>query len=157
MQHTLDDRNRRLHNTIIIGTIEEIDWKNYKFKLRRGNIVSKWLDWPSSQSNNYRYNPSLKIGQQLLLASPSGDFNNAAMIGQLWRPKFNEAFAPPDVPEADRPTTELIVFEDGTEIRYDAKEETISIKTGFKIEVKTDKEIKFECPEGFTVNGIKLA
>ncbi|WP_249963569.1 hypothetical protein [Histophilus somni] len=141
MQHTLDDRNRRLHNTNAIGTVEAIDWQNYKLKIRRGNIVSKWLDWPAVQTNNMRYNPTLKEGQQLVLSLPSGDLNNACVVGGLWRPKHHAEFSPPDVPEADRPTTELLHFADGTQIRYDAQKQEISLTTGFKVVLNVDNEV----------------
>ena len=126
----LEDR-RQLHNTIIIATVEKLDWDKRKFRAKRGEILTNWLPMPAFMTNNFKYWYPLREGAQIVMNAVSGDLNTASVVGMLWS---NEHKAP-DVPVSDRPTTELMEFDDGSEIRYDAIKQEITIDTPCDINI----------------------
>ncbi|WP_072281631.1 phage baseplate assembly protein V [Rappaport israeli] len=144
------DSKRRLHNTILIATVDKIDWEHRKFRARRGDILTGWLPMPAKITNNYKYWYPLRKKAQILLACMSGDLNTASVVGMLW----SDDVKAPDIPIDERQTTELIEFEDGTEIRYDAKRKTITIDTPCDLTIKA-KTISLQS-DALTHNGINI-
>lgn len=128
--NNLDDR-RRMHNSIIIATVEKLDWDKRKFRAKRGEILTNWLPMPAFMTNNFKYWYPLRKDAQILMNAVSGDLNTASVVGMLW----SDTHKAPDVPVSDRPTTELLEFEDGTEIRYDAVTQIITIDTPCDINI----------------------
>lgn len=135
MDFGIADNRRRLHKTTVIATVSEIDWQKYKFRAKAGDILTNWLPMPAEITHNYKRWYPLREGAQVILSVMSGDLNTSSLVGMLW----SDDVPVPDIPVADRPTTELIQFEDGTEIRYDQKKQLLNIATpnDLVIEAKT--------------------
>ncbi|CAM3041774.1 phage baseplate assembly protein V [Dichelobacter nodosus] len=131
---TFNDDCRRLHNSIVIATVEKIDWEKRKFRARRGEILTNWLEMPAMITANFKYWYPLRKNAQIVMVSPSGDLNTACVIGML----CDDNIPAPEIPIEDRETTELIEFVDGTKIKYDRKTETLELETpcSFKIKAK---------------------
>lgn len=119
----LEDR-RRLHNSIIIATIDEIDWEKYEMRVRRGDIITGWLKFPGIISNTYRYHQPIKEGMQVVMACASGDLNGASVVGVLW----SDDVPPPTLPVDKRAVTELAQFDDGSFVKYDKDTGTLEIE-----------------------------
>ncbi|MGP5360533.1 phage baseplate assembly protein V [Psychrobacter celer] len=128
--NNLEDR-RRLHNSVLIATVEKLDWDKRKFRAKRGEILTNWLPMPAFMTNNFKYWYPLRKGCQIVMNAVSGDLNTASVVGMLW----SDDHKAPEVPISDRPTTELLQFEDGTEIRYDAIAQVIVIDTPCDINI----------------------
>ncbi|MFZ2843379.1 phage baseplate assembly protein V [Psychrobacter sp.] len=122
--NNLEDR-RRLHNSVLIATVEKLDWDKRKFRAKRGEILTNWLPMPAFMTNNLKYWYPLRKGCQIVMNAVSGDLNTASVVGMLW----SDDHKAPEVPISDRPTTELLEFDDGSEIRYDAKKQIMLIDT----------------------------
>lgn len=118
-----EDR-RRLHNSIIIATVCEIDWETYQFRVQRGEIITGWLKFPAIISNTYRYYQPIKIGTQVVMVSASGDLNGASTVGILW----SDELPAPALPIEKRPQVELVQFDDGGFIKYDKNTGTLELQ-----------------------------
>lgn len=125
-----EDR-RRLHNSILIATVEKLDWEKRKFRAKRGEILTNWLPMPAFMTNNFKYWYPLRKDCQIVMTAVSGDLNTASVVGMLW----SDDHKAPEILVADRPTTELLEFDDGTEIRYDAVAQMITIDTPCDIDI----------------------
>lgn len=148
--NNLEDR-RRLHNSILIATVENIDWEKRKFRAKRGEILTNWLPMPAFMTNNFKYWYPIRQGCQIVMNAVSGDLNTASVVGMLW----SDDHKAPEIPIDDRPTTELLEFEDGSEIRYDRKQQVMLIDTPCDVNI-TAKNINLTA-ENIILNADNIA
>lgn len=121
MSQQISDIERRLANLASYGTIAAVDHAKGLVRVDVNGRMSGWLPQPQSIGNNYRAFSPLRIGQQVVLACPSGDPANGVIVQSL----NSDALPPPgDAGDVDR-----MVFNDGTVIGYDsgAKDFTIDV------------------------------
>ncbi len=138
MSFEQSDQKRRLHNIIRTGTIADVDYQNWRIKIKTGGITSAWLPHPAEVGNNYiRWSP-LKIGQQVRLACPSGDINNAFVIAH----DYDANHAPPSTAT----DTDIIQFTDGSKIEKTAT--TLTIHSAGDLNLTADGNI--------TINGARV-
>jgi len=114
--------DRRLNNLLMVGTVLAVDHAARKLRVEIGEIRTAWLNWPAEMGRNYRRWRPLRAGQQLLLASPSGDPAQAVIAGML----YTAALPPP----SDNPDLDLVEFEDGARIQYDSAAHEFIAETG---------------------------
>lgn len=134
------ETKRRMHNSIIIAEISEINWEKYEMRVKRGEITTGWLKFPAIISNTYRYYQPIRQGMQVVMTSASGDLNGASVVGVLWKTDM----PPPALPVGKRPVTELVEFDDGGFIKYDKDTGTLEVEmTNGDIKLKA-KNIKIE-------------
>lgn len=137
------ETKRRMHNSIIIAEISEINWEKYEMRVKRGEITTGWLKFPAIISNTYRYYQPIRQGMQVVMTSASGDLNGASVVGVLWKADM----PPPALPVGKRPVTELVEFDDGSFIKYDKDTGTLEVlMTKGDIKLKA-KNIKIEAEE----------
>ena len=103
---------RRLANIVKIGVIQEANHADKKLRIAMGNTQTAWLPWPAEIGNNFIQWRPLRVGQQVVLVAPSGELNQAVIVGQLYGGGI-------DAPSTDA-QQDLIQFEDGTQIEYDS-------------------------------------
>jgi phage baseplate assembly protein V len=103
---------RRLANLIRIGVIQETNHADKKLRVSMGNTHTAWLPWPAEIGNNFIQWRPLRVGQQVIVIAPSGELNQAVIVGQLYGGGI-------DAPSTDA-QKDLIQFEDGTQIEYDS-------------------------------------
>lgn len=115
----LRDLERRLNNLLMVGTILEVDHAARKLRVEIGEIRTAWLNWPTEMGRNYRRWRPLRVGQQVVLSSPSGDPAQAVITGML----YSSALPRP----SDNPDLDLVEFEDGTRFQYDSAAHVIKI------------------------------
>lgn len=114
------DNIRSSENGVRIATIKELDEAKLKLKVWLEGFGSAWLDWPAEIGRNFiRWRP-LRKGQQVVLASPSGDYALSVIVGMLYHDKMDSPSNDPDI--------DLIQFENGDFIRHDMKTGTFRIK-----------------------------
>ncbi|WP_280565030.1 phage baseplate assembly protein V [Chromohalobacter sp. 48-RD10] len=128
----LQELERRLNNLLMVGTILEVDHAARKLRVEVGAIRTAWLDWPVEIGRNFRRWRPLRQGQQVVLASPSGDPAQAVISGMLYSAALP---APSDSPDLD-----LVEFEDGARFQYDsAAHESIAETGGSRITMDRDR------------------
>ncbi|QUS59205.1 phage baseplate assembly protein V [Pseudovibrio brasiliensis] len=116
----LSDVERRLSQTVVYGVVEQADYKNGKYRVRSGEILSNWLPMRQMRAGAVRSWEPLHEGEQVVLAAPSGDLAQAAILGSI------ASEAAPAV--GDKPEITKTVFEDGTVIEHDDKNKTTVVK-----------------------------
>ncbi len=118
----LAELERRLANIVKIGVIQEANHADKKLRVAMGETQTAWLPWPAEIGNNFiRWRP-LRVGQQVVLVAPSGELNQAVIVGQLYGGGFE---AP-----ADDETLDLIQFDDGTKLQYDSSAHCLTAEVG---------------------------
>ncbi len=87
-----------------------------------GETHTAWLPWPSEIGNNFIRWWTLRVGQQVVLVSPSCELNKAAIVGHLYGGGFE---AP-----ADDETLDLIQFDDSTKLQNDSSAHCLTVGLG---------------------------
>ena len=132
----LQDLERRLNNQAMIGTILEVDHAARKLRVEIGEIRTAWINWPTEMGRNYRRWRPLRKGQQVVLASPSGDPAQAVITGML----YSSALSAP----SDNPDLDITEFEDGTRTEYDSAAHVIKIHCVGDIVIENANSITIE-------------
>ena len=110
---------RRLEQIICLGTLVKVYPETREIQVAIGNITTGKLPWPAEVGQNYlRWRP-LRVGTQVVLACPSGDWQQAQVVGMLYT----------DVLKPDNSDAHLdsITFDDGTQITYDSQQHALSV------------------------------
>lgn len=94
-QQQVPDMERRVADMIRIGTISEVDYSDPKAPRVRVKYGAKnytdWLPWTAKRAGRARTWEPLKVGEQVIFASPSGDMAQGVVIGSI---NFNDRPAP---------------------------------------------------------------
>lgn len=117
--YRIAELERLLNNLILIGTISEVDHPARKLRVKAGDLHTAWLDWPAEIGRNFVAWRPLRVGTQVILASPGGDTTQAKVVGVLYT---NNIDAPSPDPEID-----LVQFEDGNLVKHDRSSGQITI------------------------------
>lgn len=134
--YRMSETERRLNQSITIGSISEVDHQAKKIRVEIGSILTAWLPWPTEMGRNYRRWRPLRKGQQVVLAAPSGDLAQAVVIGMLY------SSALPSVDE--NPDLDVTEFEDGTRFQYDSAAHVIKIHCVGDIVIENAKSITIQ-------------
>jgi len=110
------DLERRLANLIRFGTIEQLDEAKALARVRCGDILTDWLSWRTNRAGPDRDWWALEPGEQVILLAPSGELNQAVIVGSINRDLFS---AP-----GNRKTLHRIQYQDGTTKDYDREAST---------------------------------
>lgn len=79
------DMERRVADMIRLGTVAETDYSDPRaprVKVKYGKNTTGWLPWTQRAGRARTWAP-LKIGEQVIIASPSGDLRQGVVIGSL--------------------------------------------------------------------------
>ncbi|KZN57601.1 hypothetical protein N473_06900 [Pseudoalteromonas luteoviolacea CPMOR-1] len=129
MSFDVAELKRRFDNLLMVGAIHEVDLENKKLKVAVGELITGWLPWPADVAANYiRWRP-LKPGIQCLIASPSGELTQAIIIQILYTTELDSPETADDM--------DVVIFNDGTEVRYDSTTSVLSIQCAGDINVST--------------------
>lgn len=85
--YILSELDRRLTQMIRIGVIQEVDLAKAKVKVKIGDNVTDWRPWLTQAGRIKTWNPPV-IGEQVLVLSPSGDFEQSVVLPSLYYQKF---------------------------------------------------------------------
>ncbi len=126
--------NRQLINLLQIGTIESVNTVDKTCRVQIGELTTGDLDMPAEIGRNFvRWQP-LRVGTQVLLASPGGDISAGVIVAKL----YSNDLTPPTTAETD----DVIAFDDGTTVSYNSESHRLSIDCTGPVEIAcTDASI----------------
>jgi len=126
--------NRQLINLLQIGTIESVNTVDKTCRVQIGDLLTGELDMPAEIGRNFvRWQP-LRVGTQVLLASPGGDISAGVIVAKL----YSNDLTPPTTAETD----DVIAFDDGTTVSYNSESHRLSIDCAGPVAVScTDASI----------------
>ena len=111
-RYTNVDNDRRAGNMLRMGTIEVIDHAKALAKVKLSDSeTTAWLPWATMRMGSLRVWSPPVIGEQVMIAAPSGELNHAVIIGSASRDQFPQ-------PSSD-PLETLLQWDDGSFIRHD--------------------------------------
>ena len=107
------DDARALNLMVRLGTLYELDYEATppRARIQSGELITDFVPLPEEIGRNFRRWRPCRAGTQVVFACPSGDTRQAIILAL-----YNTLDIPQ--PETD-PGTDLILFEDGTELRKD--------------------------------------
>ena len=119
----LPDMERRLANTVRLGTVMAVDAANARVRIRSGSIETAWLPWSTGRAHpsKRRWDPPA-VGEQVAIIAPGGDMRQAVVLPGVYQ---QSAGAPASSPDKD--TT---IYGDGTVIEYDQGTHTLVANLG---------------------------
>jgi len=106
---TQTEHDRLISDIICLGVIEEVDHAARRLRVRSKTLTA-WLPWPAEMGRNYRRWRPLRAGQQVILASPSGDLAQGLIVGMLYTETLPAPSADPDI--------DLIEFINGARLQH---------------------------------------
>lgn len=107
------DDARALNLMVRLGTIYAVDHDTIppRAQVQSGELITGFLPLPEEIGHNFRRWRPCRVGTQVVFASPSGDTRQAVILAMY----NTQAIPQPDTDEA----TDLVLFDDGTELRKD--------------------------------------
>ena len=123
----LDELSRRIAGMLRVGLISAVDHAyvdpdgNHRPRLRvqSGDIETGWLPWPAHMGRNRVDWTPLRVGQEVLLPSPSGDLTQAVVVALL-----HVASDPPPSTDED---LDIVRFRSGTSVQHDAATGNVAV------------------------------
>lgn len=109
--YLLTELTRKLANLLRVGTIELVDAREARAKVRCGDIVTTWLPWFSRRAGNDREWWAPEKGEQVLLISPDGEMSQGLILPGLYQNAHPAPSQSQDVFYRE--------FSDGATIEYD--------------------------------------
>ena len=115
----LAELERRFANLILLTRICAVDTKQAKVQVQRGAITSDWLPWLTQRAGADKTYWAPSLGEQVLLLSPQGDFNQGVVLPAL----YQQHYAAPS--QGDDSFD--IHFADGAQFNYNRTTHTLSV------------------------------
>lgn len=111
MSYAATDTDRRLGNVIQMGRISAVDPAKGLVQVDFDGATTDWIPWTAPQAGGNRTWSCPDVGEQVVVAAPSGELGNAVVIGSL----FQDAHAEP----SDNADISRTIYKDGTVVEYD--------------------------------------
>lgn len=144
----ISEHDRQLSGVIRIGSVVELDTEKARVKVRAGGVVSDWIPWTERSAGPTRtWNPP-RPGEQVVVASVSGELENGVVIGSLHQDKYPHG--------GTTKYQDRTVYPDGSVVEFDAKTHTLTVtaaKEGKVVincknaEIKATGELKIDSPK----------
>lgn len=104
---------RLLENIVRTGTVTEIDEKNWRVRVKSGDLDTTWLRWNAQRAGAFRIWIAPSVGEQVWFLCLGGNTDIAIIGGSLYSN---------DNPAPGASAKEMIVTApDGAKFRYDAE------------------------------------
>jgi len=125
MEFSLAELSRKLANLIRFGLVAEADYQAARVRVRCGELTTEWLPWLTARAAAEASWWAPRVGEQVILLSPSGDPAQAVALPALY-------LDPIPFDSADRrPDLHQVRYADGAEISYDESTHTLSATLPF--------------------------
>lgn len=111
MSYAATDTDRRLANVVQIGRVKAVDAANGLAQVDLDGPDTDWIPWTTSRAGSDRSWWCPEVGEQVLVAAPSGELGNAIIVGCLYQDANPEP--------ADNADVHRTVYADGTVVEYD--------------------------------------
>lgn len=124
----ITDLERRVSNSVLVGQVSKVDHAKGRYRVKVGDLETDWIPMATRRAGNTSEYSSYEAGEQVVMASPSGDLSQAVVIG---------AVATGETQAADKGTTHRIKYPDGTVVEYDheAKRYKMDVASGGSFEM----------------------
>jgi phage baseplate assembly protein V len=132
----LTELNRQLENLIRIGTIAVVDHATQKLKVKSGELLTNWLDWPAEIGRNYKRWRPLRLNTQVIICCPAGDPAQAMIIGTLYSNDFKPPTTNPDI--------DVVQFDSGSLIKHDANTGDLTLISANNINLEATNKISLK-------------
>lgn len=144
MEWGLAELERRLANIVKIVSISAVDHDAKKIRVEAGGMNSAWMPWPVEVGRNFRRWRPLRKGQQMIIASPSGNLSQAVVVGML----YTDAIDSPST----NPAQDIIEYEDGTVTKYDVDAHHMTIDCVGDVTVEGAGNLMVDFGGSITIN-----
>ena len=112
-RYAVAESDRRQGNMLRMGTITEVDHSKALARVTLSDTeTSAWLPWAVMRMGALRVWAPPVAGEQVMIAAPSGELNQAVILGSASRDQFPQ-------PSND-PAETLFQWDDGSFIQHDA-------------------------------------
>ncbi|WP_455475518.1 phage baseplate assembly protein V [Bartonella sp. B17] len=121
----ITDLKRRVANMVVVGKISHADYKNARYRVRSGTLVSDWIPDTQARAGKTRSYEGRDVGEQVVVVSSSGDLSQGVIVGSIHTDETQAV---------DKGSLHKTIYPDGTTIEYDDEQNTyaLSIKSGGK-------------------------
>lgn len=102
---------RMLSNLITFAKVVALDEVAAKVRVKAGEITTAWLNVATLRAGEDRHWWLPEVGEQVVVLAPSGDLNQAVVMGSL----FSAAYPPND----QKKTQHTSSYQDGAVFAYD--------------------------------------
>lgn len=101
---------RKIENTVAIGTVSQVDHKLNRYRVKIGELETDWIPSAVSRSGGTRTFESRDVGEQVVMAAPSGDLSQGVILG---------AIATEARQAGEKGSEHRTIYPDGTTVDYD--------------------------------------
>lgn len=108
----LSELLRLILNLIRLGTIADIDHAAQRVRVHVGNNTTTWRPWITLRAGDAQTWWPPSIGEQVMLLSPEGNFDNAVVLPAVYSDKFTTP--------STNPAHHTTRYSDGAVIQYDS-------------------------------------
>lgn len=119
MRPAAAEQRRQKLNLIRLGTIAHVDHGAARCRVRTGELVTDWIPWLVPRAGETIEWSAPSIGEQGIVLCPDGDTFGAVFLRGL----YSDAVPAP----ASDGGMHLMLFTDGTQLRYDAKTHALAV------------------------------
>lgn len=116
------DTDRRLANVISIGRIMAVDPAQGLAQVDMDGPNTDWIPWVTPRAGGDRTYWCPEVGEQVVVAAPSGELGNAVIIGALFQDAHPEPAASADIHRT--------VYADGSVVEYDRAAHRLTVNVG---------------------------
>lgn len=81
----IPDIERRVAGLVRLGVVDALDESKARVRVKVGEVVSGWLPWSVGRAGPDRSWAAPEIGEQVIVASPSGDLAQGVVVGSIYR------------------------------------------------------------------------
>jgi len=141
----IEELERRLANVIRIGLVESVDHERKKLRVQIGDLLTGWLPWPVEMGRNFKRWRPLRVGTQVVLASPSGELPQAQIIGMLYTTDLSAPSSDPDL--------DLIEFDNGTTVSNNIQSGLLNVDCVGDVVATSAKNVTVTAAETATLEG----
>ncbi|MCX4026619.1 phage baseplate assembly protein V [Endozoicomonas sp. SM1973] len=129
---------RKLANTVIIGTIHDVDYDEALVRVESGDFISGWLPWLTTRAHNDTEYWAPEVGEQVVMFSPDGEPEQGVVLPALYQQQYDKL--------ANNPDIHIKKYKDQTTFSYNRKDKklTIAIAAGGNTELISDGGINIK-------------
>lgn len=128
------EADRRIANTVSVGTVEEADYATARLRLRIGALLTGWVPWADGRAGGNRTWSAPEIGEQMILLAPGGDIALGVAIGGIYSDAHPAPAASPEIHRID--------YGDGSFIQFDRASGKLTISTTGDIDLIAGGNVK---------------
>lgn len=114
----LADIERRISNGIVIGTVSSVDHEKGRYRVKSGDLESDWIPMTTPRAGKTSIYSSYEEGEQVVVASQSGDLSQGVIVGALSTGKTQAG---------TKGNTHVTKYPDGTTVTYDHESKTYTM------------------------------